>query len=61
MGTPGRAGNLSNAAMIRQAVADDGMRRRAAEIGQPIEAENGVSKAVEVIERYLVECPPGRK
>jgi UDP:flavonoid glycosyltransferase YjiC (YdhE family) len=39
--------------MISQAVTDTEMRQRAAEIGQLIEAENGVSKAVEIIERYL--------
>jgi sterol 3beta-glucosyltransferase len=41
------------AAMIRQAVTDKEMRQRAAEIGHVIEAENGVGKAVEIIERYL--------
>lgn len=41
------------AAMIRQAIADTKMRQRAAEIGQRIEDENGVGKAVEIIERYL--------
>lgn len=40
------------AAMIRQAVADKEMRHRAAEIGHIIEAENGVGKAVEIIEEY---------
>jgi sterol 3beta-glucosyltransferase len=48
------------AAMIRQAIADTEMRQRAAEIGRRIEAENGVSKAVEVIERYVAHYQ-GRK
>jgi UDP:flavonoid glycosyltransferase YjiC (YdhE family) len=40
------------AAMIRQTVTDPEMRMKAAAIGQCIEAEDGVGKAVEVIERY---------
>jgi sterol 3beta-glucosyltransferase len=45
------------AAMIQQALSDEAMRERAAEIGRRIEAENGVEKAVEIIERYIVKFP----
>jgi UDP:flavonoid glycosyltransferase YjiC (YdhE family) len=41
--------------MICQAIEDREMCRRAAEIGQDIENENGVGKAVGIIERYLAE------
>jgi len=40
------------AAMIRQVVTDQEMRRKAAAIGQCIQAEEGVGNALEVIERY---------
>ena len=43
------------ARMICQAIEDREMCRRAAEIGQDIENENGVGKAVGIIERYLGE------
>jgi sterol 3beta-glucosyltransferase len=41
------------AAMIRQAVTDQDMRRKAAAIGRCIEAEDGANKAAEVIAHYL--------
>ncbi len=41
------------AAAIRAAVSDEGMRRRAAELGARIRAENGVGEAVGLIEQYL--------
>jgi sterol 3beta-glucosyltransferase len=46
------------AAMIRQAVTDKEMRQKAAEVGQVIEAENGIGRAVETIERYLENPKP---
>ena len=42
------------AAAITVAVTDESMRRRAATLGQRIRAEDGVSKAVEVINRHLL-------
>ncbi len=41
------------AVAIRQAVSDEGIARRAAEIGRAIRAEDGVGRAVEVLERVL--------
>ena len=38
---------------IEQAVGDDAMRARASEVGRQIRAEDGVARAVEVIERDL--------
>jgi sterol 3beta-glucosyltransferase len=40
------------AAMIHQAVADNKIQNRAAEVGKHIQAENGVRNAVKIIERY---------
>jgi sterol 3beta-glucosyltransferase len=41
------------AAAIRHAVEDEAMRERAAQLGRRIRGENGVARAVEVIERIL--------
>jgi sterol 3beta-glucosyltransferase len=41
------------AAAIRSATGDQAMRRRAVELGRRIRAEDGVARAVEVVERYL--------
>ena len=38
---------------IRTAVSDTTMRARAAELGQRIQAEDGVARAVEIIQQYL--------
>jgi sterol 3beta-glucosyltransferase len=43
------------AGMIQQTLTDTAMRRRAAEIGKRIDNENGVEKAVEIMERYITE------
>jgi UDP:flavonoid glycosyltransferase YjiC (YdhE family) len=43
------------AGMIRQAVTDQEMRRRAAEMGQQIRGEDGVGKAVEEVGKWLCE------
>jgi UDP:flavonoid glycosyltransferase YjiC (YdhE family) len=45
------AGKLAE--MIHQALADQGMRERAAAFGRRIEAEDGVVRAVEYISKYL--------
>jgi sterol 3beta-glucosyltransferase len=44
------AANLADA--IRVATSDEAMRRRAAELGERVRAEDGVARAVEIIERY---------
>jgi UDP:flavonoid glycosyltransferase YjiC (YdhE family) len=41
------------AAMIRQAITDKEMRQRAFEMGKRIKNENGVDKAVEIIEHHI--------
>jgi len=41
------------AAAIRAATSDNGMRKRAAEIGEKIRSEDGIARAVELIEQYL--------
>jgi sterol 3beta-glucosyltransferase len=41
------------AAMIRQAVTDQTMRQKAADVGRRIEAENGVARAVKIIAQNL--------
>jgi sterol 3beta-glucosyltransferase len=41
------------AAAIRVATTDEGMRQRAKEVGEKIRSEDGVARAVELIERYL--------
>jgi sterol 3beta-glucosyltransferase len=41
------------AAAIKAAVSDSDINQRAAEMGARIRAENGVKRAVEVIEQYL--------
>ena len=41
------------AAAIRQMTTDQDMRRRAAELGAKIQAENGVVKAADLIEQYV--------
>jgi sterol 3beta-glucosyltransferase len=38
---------------IGSAVADEALRRRAAELGERIRAENGVAQAVRIVEHYL--------
>ena len=47
------AKRLANA--IGRSVADNDMRQRAATLGEKIRAENGVARAVEVIERHVAE------
>jgi UDP:flavonoid glycosyltransferase YjiC (YdhE family) len=42
------------AAAITQAVNDSEMRQRAASLGDQLRAENGVAKAVEIIDDYLI-------
>ncbi len=49
------AGKLAE--MIRRAATDTGMRERAAALGQGIETEHGVEKAVELIVNYLEGRP----
>lgn len=41
---------------IQTAVNDSAMRRRAAGLGEKIRAENGVGRAVEIIEGYAAQC-----
>ncbi len=41
------------ATAIERAISDNAMRRRAAELGERIRSEDGVAKAVELIDRYL--------
>jgi sterol 3beta-glucosyltransferase len=41
------------AAAIRTAISDEGMKRRAADLGAHIRAEDGIGRAVELIEQYL--------
>lgn len=53
------AGKLAEA--IRQAVTDARMQRRADELGAQIRAENGVAKAVDLIEKYLDATPSSGK
>jgi UDP:flavonoid glycosyltransferase YjiC (YdhE family) len=38
---------------IHQAVTDDAMKKRAAELGAKIRSENGIANAIAIIERYL--------
>lgn len=45
------------AAAVRQAVTDDGMRRRAAKLGEKIRNEDGVARAVEYINDTLSTSP----
>jgi UDP:flavonoid glycosyltransferase YjiC (YdhE family) len=49
------AGRLAGA--IRQAVSDQTIARRAAEIGRAIRAEDGIGTAVDVIEAFLAQRP----
>ena len=42
---------------ITQAVSDQGMRQRAARLGQRIRAEDGVAKAVSIIEAQMSHLP----
>ena len=46
------------AAAITKAVSDPSIRHNAAAIGEKIRAENGVQRAVEIIERYLSAVLP---
>ena len=41
------------AAAIRAAATDEAMRQRAADLGARLRAEDGVARAVEIVERYL--------
>ena len=41
---------------IRAMTGDQGMRQRAAQLGERVRAEDGVERAVEVIERHLSQC-----
>jgi UDP:flavonoid glycosyltransferase YjiC (YdhE family) len=41
---------------IRMAVGDEALRRRASELGRKIRTEDGVAKAVELIEHYFSTC-----
>ncbi len=50
--------NLARA--IRQLTGDPGLRRRAAALGEKIRAEDGVGRAVRLIEDYLAGDRPGR-
>jgi UDP:flavonoid glycosyltransferase YjiC (YdhE family) len=45
------------AAAIQTAVTDTGMRARAAALGQAIRVEDGVARAVEIIERHGAKFP----
>jgi len=40
---------------IQTSVSDSAMRARAAALGEKIRAENGVARAVEIIERHVVD------
>ncbi len=48
------------AQVIHTAVTDSGLRARAADLGTRIRAENGVARAVEVIERHAADFIPCR-
>lgn len=48
------------AAAIRAITEDDGMRRRAAELGKEIRSEDGVARAVEIVAGGTSEGSPGR-
>ncbi|WP_207956275.1 glycosyltransferase [Rubrobacter marinus] len=47
------------AAAIRAVTGDEGMRRRAAELGDEIRAEDGVARAVEIIAGSPAQAPAG--
>lgn len=50
--------NAENLALaIRQAVSDAGMRQRAAELGAKLRAEDGIARAVEIINRLENQVP----
>jgi sterol 3beta-glucosyltransferase len=44
---------------IRSATGDEGMRRRAAALGERIRSEDGVARAVEAFERRVAPHRPG--
>jgi UDP:flavonoid glycosyltransferase YjiC (YdhE family) len=47
------------AEVIQDATSDSGMRARAAALGQKIRAEDGVGRAVDIVERLLAGARPG--